>query len=165
MRVFAALLTLTIVASSFALKQKWYTYENNEAKMSIKFPAQFEESVKEKEKSTTYKAQMQGGGMLFLASGSVHKSTLENDIDGLLETSLNSFTKSLDGAIVSTERIELKGVQGSFSILTMGDGSNKIEYRVFLKGNKQYQIISAQLESEFDQEVADEFYKSFKILK
>ena len=165
MKLSAILLTLTIVASSFAMKQKWYTYENEKIKMTVKFPTQFKESVTEKEKSTTYKAQMQGGGMLFMVSGSVHKSTLENDVDGLLKTSLNSFVESLKGEIVSTERIELKGTQGSYSVLTMGENESKIEYRVFLKGNKQYQLISAQLESEYDQKTADEFYKSFKIMK
>ena len=153
------------MASSFAIKQKWYTYENQEIKMSVKFPAQFEESTTEKEKTTTYKAQMQGGGMLFLASGSLHKSSLESDIDGLLETSLESFAESLKGKIISTERIELKGAQGSYSVLTLGEDKTKLEYRVFLKGNKQYQIISAQLEGEYDQKTADEFYKSFKIMK
>ena len=164
MRIYIVL-ALFIVASSFAIKQKWYAYENQEAKMSIKFPAQFEETKTEKEKSTTYKAQMQVGGMLFLASGSVHQSTLENDIDGLLETSLNSFKESLKGTIVSTESIELKGAKGTFAVMTLGESEAKLEYRVFLKGNKQYQIISAQLETVYDQETADEFYKSFKILK
>ena len=120
MRIYIVL-ALFIVASSFAIKQKWYAYENQEAKMSIKFPAQFEETKTEKEKSTTYKAQMQGGGMLFLASGSVHQSTLENDIDGLLETSLNSFKESLKGTIVSTESIELKGAKGTFAVMTLGE--------------------------------------------
>jgi hypothetical protein len=103
--------------------------------------------------------------MLFLASGSVHKSTLENDIYGLLETSLNSFRESLNGTIVSTESIELKGAKGTYAVMTLGESNTKLEYRVFLKENKQYQIISAQLESVYDQKTADEFYKSFKIMK
>lgn len=165
MRKIAAFLTITLLISSFGLKEKGYAYESNEAKMSIKFPAEFEVSTIEKEKATTYKAQVQDGGMLFMASSSVHKSTLENDIDGLLETSLNSFRESLNGTIVSSESIELKGTKGTYAVLTLGQNNSKLEYRVFLKDNMQYQIITAQLDAEYDQESADAFYKSFKILK
>jgi len=51
----------------------------------------------------------------------------------------------------------------AYAVKTIGENNAKVEYRLFLKGNKQYQIILAQLEFEYDQKTADKFYKSFKI--
>ena len=164
MRISASLILLVVI-SSFSLNPEWFTYENNEIKMSIKFPAQFNETISEKEKSTTYKVQVNDGKMLFLASGSIHNSSVEKDIDGLLATSLESFNTSLNGEIISSNPIKLNGVTGTYALINVGEYNSKIEYRAFLNGDKQYQIISAQLSTEYDQETADEFYKSFKILK
>lgn len=165
MKLSAALLSIVLVASSFTIMAKWLTYENQEAKISIKFPAEYVESTTEQDKATTYKAQLQNDKMLFLASSSVHENSVENDIDGLLETSIESFGESLNASLVSVKPIKLKRVRGSLATFNFGAGNAKIEYRVFLNGNLQYQVITAQLGTEYDQEIADKFYKSFKILK
>ena len=102
---------------------------------------------------------------MFLASSSVHESSLENDVEGLLETSVESFGESLNATLVSVESIKLKRVNGSFATFSYGNQNGKLEYRVFLKDNIQYQIITAQLGGEYDQRNADKFYKSFKIMK
>lgn len=164
MKLSATLLSLILVASSFTKLQTWYSYENKETKISISFPAEFEEAKTEKEKSTTYKVQVQNEDMMYLASSSIHKSSLEKDIEGLQETSVESFRKSLNATLISVTPIALKSVSGSFAIFSYGEQNAKIEYRVFLKDKLQYQIITAQLGEEFDQDSADKFYNSFKIL-
>jgi hypothetical protein len=50
----------------------------------------------------------------------------------------------------------------AYAVITIGENNAKVEYRLFLKGNKQYQIISAQLESEYDQKTADKFTSRLK---
>ena len=165
MKLSAILLSLVLIASSFTTLKKWYSYKNEETKISVKFPAEYEETTSEQEKSVTYKAQFQNNQMMFLASSSVHESSLENDVEGLLETSVDSFGESLNATLVSVESIKLKRVNGSFATFSYGNQNGKLEYRVFLKDNIQYQIITAQLGGEYDQRNADKFYKSFKIMK
>ena len=103
--------------------------------------------------------------MFLMAISSHHENSLSNDTDGLLETSLESFNESLEAKLISSENIELKGVKGKYAVMEIGESKAKVEYRVFINGYFQYQVVSVQLDDDYDQKTADSFFKSFKILK
>ena len=59
MKNLAIVISICFLSSAFVVSQKWYKYENEEAKMSVKYSAPFEESVTEKENHTSSKKTTQ----------------------------------------------------------------------------------------------------------
>ena len=146
-------------------KVKWVSFTSELGKYTVKLPGEYEESVNEKETSTSYKVTSLYADVNFMVTSSVNVSTLEGDIDNLLDVSLSSFIEQLGGTIITQESLEVKGVKGIYASILLTEQNAMVEYKVFMHDVYHYQVLAYGTTETFDKELVQKYFKGFKILK
>ena len=103
--------------------------------------------------------------MSYLISSTHHQNDLESDIDNLLSTSINSFSQSVKGDIISQHDVERGNSKGKYADVLFDEGEVRLAYFVFIKGLYQYQVMAYASKQFYNVEDANRFFRSFKILK
>ncbi len=154
---------LLMLVSSAAPLAKKFKYKSEEGKMSVAFPAEFEESEEAiNDGAKTVKVSAILGDQNFFASYTVHDMPLDDPAD-LAQVSLDAFSEQLSGNILNTSPWTVKGQQGLKAMIKLEAQSALVDYRVLIHDHLQYQILVVGLESSWDQAAADAFFKSFKV--
>jgi hypothetical protein len=147
-----------------AQKQK---YSSEQGKMSIVFPAAYETSeISTSEDMQTLKTTSQLGDMTYFASYTLHSIPMENPED-LAKESLDAFVAQLNGVLMEQEIWKVKKHNGQLAHITLQieDANARIEYRVIIIGQLQYQIIAMTDADTWDSKTVKKFMKSFKVKK
>lgn len=159
-------LAVLLTCMAFRSPLGGYKYSPQEGKCSIVFPGEIEESETKKESYKTIKAQYTSNEQTLFFSYTLHDLVLDDTDGELNKVSKESFMGALK-AKVSQEsdwvikKQKQKGLSAKFSM----DNQNTIgEYRVFVHGNIQYQIVAIAQKSNYDDKMIDKFFKSFRVL-
>ncbi len=159
----SVILVILLFAVSYLHAQKSFVYDSEEGKLEIKFPCKFIEKENESETSRTVEIQCEKDGYSYFASFSIHKIDMGNPLE-IAEISLESFTKALKGIVITRTEWKVRKHEGIAAIIDMPDYGSKLEYRIILVGNIQYQLFVVAANNIYDEKTVDTFFKSF-ILK
>ncbi|MBV1887822.1 MAG: hypothetical protein KUG51_00875 [Urechidicola sp.] len=146
-------------------QENWSKFSSETGKFSVSTLGDISESVRETEKTTSFKINIIDGTMSYMISSTLHASDLESDIDNLLNTSINSFNESIKGVIISQQDVERDGSKGIYADVKISEGAVKLEYFVFINGFYQYQVMAYAVNESYDEDNANRFFRSFKILE
>ena len=81
----------------------------------------------------------------------------------LAKVSLEAFTESINGDISSQSDWKVKKSTGLQAIMEISEHGAKVDYRVVIIGNNQYQLVTIEMESDpLGQDIKDTFFDSFK---
>ena len=158
------ILILLLLSVSYTQAQKSVAYKSEEGKFSIKFPGEFKENITEKESAKTVKIQCELEKSNYFASYSLHKVDIDDPLE-MAEVSLESFTEAIHGVVVTRTEWKIKKNEGLKALIDLPDNGAKLEYRVILVGNIQYQLIVIAVDGAIDKKKANAFFKSFKLKK
>lgn len=146
---------------SITAQENWKTFNSETGKFSIDFIADVNVSQKSTEKVTTYKTKFTNDNMVIMVNSSRHRAALDGRKD-LLKKSLNTFVSSVGGTITESKEVENNGAIGTYATINLQDG-NLLEYKVYLKGFYQYQVIIYSRDENYNQEMANRYFETFKI--
>ena len=141
-------------------------YESSEFKVSIQFPGDYEENIKEKtgddDKITrTLRVTCKYSGNSYTLNVTKHPITF-TDTKSLAQTSLTSFTNALNGELISQETYTQKGNDGLDATIYLSESDRYVHYRVILIDRFQYQLVIIDKKSSLSDD-ADDFMSSFKM--
>lgn len=153
-----------LISVAFAPTAKGYKYSSAEGKMTVTFPAAFETEVNSQNDIETTKITAIVDEQTFFAAYTLHQTELEDQIM-LAQIALDSFSETLNGNILQQSAWKIKKNEGVQAVLNLDEQDAKIQYRVIMIGNLQYQLVVIAANSSFDQKAADSFFKSFKVKK
>ncbi len=156
--LFAALLISFV---SITAQENWKTFNSETGKFSIDFFANVTVSQVNKEKVTTYKTKFTNDNMVIMVNSSKHKAALDDRKD-LLKKSLDTFVSSVGGIITASKEIENNGAIGTYATMNLQNGIF-LEYKVYLKDFYQYQVIIYSKDNNYNQEMANRYFETFKI--
>jgi hypothetical protein len=142
------------------------TFSSKEGKFKVTFPSTYEETVSESEDQKTVKINCVKGERIMFASYTLHEIEITDHKD-MAEVSLDSFVEVLNGSLISKSEWKVKGNLGLQSVMTFESKEKiiKIEYRVVLVGQLQYQFVFIAPADDYDTKMAAKFFKSFQIIK
>lgn len=158
------LTTLLVFFSLIIIAQQKQTYSTEEGKFSIKFPNEIKEEIEESETSKAVKVSCALNEQTFLASYTLHKIQMENH-DEMEEFAIESFGNAIKGTTKFTAEWKLKNHSGLIAQYEMEEQGVRVDYRVLLVDQIQYQLIVLAANDNFDEELASKFFKSFKLKK
>jgi hypothetical protein len=163
---FVLMIAILLMAgtSTSVIAQDWTSLSPEGSFCKFKLPGEVKEEVSESDKVKTYKFSTEYNGIAFLFSYTVHVSNL-SDYQLLAETSLESFTESLGGNIVSEEEWKVKKNIGKKATIQIAALEAACQYRVVLAGQMQYQAVVVAPVNSFDAKTAKKFFKSIKIMQ
>ncbi len=145
-----------ILVSGIATAQ--VKYRSSEGKISAKFPCDYE--IENTGDSKTVKVKANCNNNLYYDSFIEHDENVE-DIDGILQISIDAFSEKLEGSIKKQSDFTMKKHAGLQAEIDFAE--NTVLYRVLMSGKMQYQMISLGSSGNFDRAVAEDFFKSIKI--
>ncbi len=160
----SSIILVLILSISYLHAQKSFNYSSDEGKFSIKFPGEYTETVVEKETAKTVKNQCEKDGINYLASYTLHYLEITDHLD-MAEVSLESFTEAVQGIIITRTEWKVKKHEGLRALIDLPDNGKKLEYRVILVGNIQYQLIAFAANDIFNEDDINSYFKSFKLMK
>jgi hypothetical protein len=142
------------------------TYSSKDGKFRVTFPGAYEETVGEGEDQKTVKINFVQGEHILFASYTLHETEITDHQD-MAEVSLDSFVEAVNGDLISKSEWKVKGNSGLQSVMTIESEEKiiKIDYRVVLVGQLQYQLVSIAPTDDYDTKMSDKFFKSFQITK
>ena len=146
-------------------QENWNEFSSETGKFLVSFIGNISESARETETTTSFKITIINGAMSYMIYSTMHKSDLESDADNLLNTSIKSFNESIKGNITSQQDVERNDAKGIYADMTLNDGTVKLEYFVFVKGLYQYQVMAYADVGSYDEDHANRYFRSFKILE
>jgi hypothetical protein len=155
--IFSLLLTATHL-----LGQSDFVYETEEGKFSIDFPAKYNVNSEEKGSIRTAQAMCAFDEHTLLATYTLHATEI-TDHDALADTSIVAFGNSVNGNLLSKTDWVVDGKKGRKAFYNLPEQNIKVEYRVLLVGQLQYQIIVMATNAKFDNEMAVTFFDSFRL--
>jgi len=154
------------VQSAAAEKVKWVKLKRKDLKFQARFPGEITTKTTEKEKLTTHKFNCTLHDVVYFIGASVHKVEM-TDHENMAKISLESFAKTLNGEVDAEKEWILKGNKGMQAIINVPSMGATIDYRVILIGQIQYQVVLtyANDNPDYSSEMAETFFKSFKVKK
>lgn len=156
------LITAFILTTAFAPAKKKFVFDSNEGKLTVTFPAEYTTDRDEGENVTTIKSTCTLDGITFFASYSLHQVEITDHKD-MAEVSYDSFIKSVGAELLSKTDWMVNNNPGIKAVMTLPDENVKLDYRVILVGNIQYQLVVMAAQSDYDEKTASAFFKSFKL--
>lgn len=139
------------------------TYKSEEGKFKIKFPGAIDITEKEKEKYKTTQITCTVNENVYFVVCTTHSAPMKKPKE-LAKVSLDSFVESLSGKISTKSDWDIKGNSGYIAVINI-DKTSVIHYRVVIVGQIQYQVVVIGKKTNYEEEVAKKFFKSFKICK
>jgi len=143
--------------------QKRYQFTTDEGNFKIKFPVEFTTERTEKESATTTKTSCTVDDQTFMASYTLHETELIDHIE-MAEVSAESFGESINGTLQSKTDWTVNNHTGLIAIFDLPEVEAKVEYRVVLVEQIQYQVIVLAKNINYNEEMAADFFKSFKLM-
>jgi hypothetical protein len=163
-RTALALFTLLFLFTSFAPSPKGFPYQSEEGKLSVVFPGDFTTERTEGNNNYTVKTTCTYNNQTYFVSYTMHSLELTDPLD-LAETSYDSFITALKGVMISKAEWTVKEHKGIKAMIDLPENSSKLDYRVIIVGNIQYQLIALAANIDYNEKDAESFFKSFKIEK
>jgi hypothetical protein len=166
--VLLALLLLIPAGKGFAqtttkAKPKWYAYSTEVGKIKAKFPGNPALENQDTEIGKKHTATARFGENTYMISYVIHSTTLAEQ-EKLADASLTAFRDKVKGQILNQSSWSVKKAgNGIRATIAMPDKDAKVEYRVILIGQIQYQVIVVAPTDKYDSKVADKFFKKVKI--
>lgn len=145
---------------------RWVTFTSEEEKVRIKFPGEPEVTDEMRDDGGHHvRAQYNNeNNCIYMFDVVRHTADLSFSED-LPQVSLNSFLETLDQKDYESDDYIVGKHKGLKALIHLKDNGITIDYRVLIAGQRQVQIIVMMPRAEWDQDVADKFFKSFKLLK
>lgn len=137
-------------------------YTSAEGKLSVVFPDYFTTSEMEEANFKTLKVQAQYDEIAFFVAYTIHETELEDNYN-LATISLESFAEALGTEIKEESDWIVKKNKGKRAMLYSSKDKLKGEYRAVVVGQIQYQLVVISTEDSWNEKMATEFLKSFKI--
>jgi hypothetical protein len=156
------LLSVFIITAAFAPAKK-AVYENEEAKFSVTFPGEYTTETEKGENVTTVKIICTYENQTYFASYSLHELTITDHME-MAEVSYDSFKEAVGGQTLSRSEWDIDNHKGLRSVMDLTESGVKLEYRVILLGNIQYQLVAMAANADYDEKAAAKFFKSFKLM-
>lgn len=157
------LITAFIMTTAFAPAKKKFIFKPEEGKLSVIFPAEYTSDRDEGENVTTIKTSCTLDGQTYFASYSLHQVEITEHKE-MAEVSYDSFIKAINGVLVSKSDWIVNNYEGIKAVMNIPTENVKLEYRVVLAGNIQYQLVVMASGADYDEKMADAFFNSFKLL-
>lgn len=132
--------------------------------MSIVFPGTYETERLPGENNVTIKTTCTVSDQTYFASYSIHQFEITEQ-EEMAEVSYESFMSSIGGSEASKSGWAVKKNKGIKAVLDMNEDYSKLEYRVVLVGNIQYQLVVLAAKSLYDEKSAAAFFDSSKLSK
>lgn len=139
----------------------WTKYRNDEGKVSIKFPAEFDVTVEESETATTYQIISELGKDVFMLSFTFHETEMDDPYN-LAQVSLESFNEAVGGELVKETDYKYEDYKGREAIVDLSDAGATVYYRVVIIGQIQYQLAVVDHSGNILDE-KDKFFNSFSV--
>jgi hypothetical protein len=83
----------------------------------------------------------------------------------MAQVSYDTFLSSIGGKEILKSAWDIKKNIGLKAIIDMPEDETRLEYRVILVGNIQYQLVVLAINSVYDGQAAAAFFDSFKLSK
>jgi len=159
------LVALSFLSVSTFAQDNWNDFSSETGKFSVDFSGNIKESSVEKEKSSSFKIAITKGEMSYMISSTKHQTDLSNEIDKLLNVSISSFKESVDATFISQQDVTRNDASGIYVDMIFSEGTVRLEYFVFIKGMYQYQVMAYSLIESYNEDEANQFFRSFTILE
>jgi hypothetical protein len=127
--------------------------------ISITFPGEFKQTVKEKENATTTKASCTLDGLTYFIGWTLHRIEM-TEHEKMAEVSLTEFNRAAGGEIIEEKAYKYKKHIGRSAKIQIGDKGFAL-YKVVLIGQNQFQLVVASNDDNFGS-TSKKFFKSFK---
>lgn len=164
--LYAVLLPLILFASQINLSSQidWGKIESDSAKFKAKIPGFYKTERTQKDKRLDIKYTTKLQGITYMISVAIHEIPLMDE-KNLAKISLYAFADKVgvDTATIVSKTVKTKIGHAQESMLNKGTWL--IHYRVYIYGNKQYQIIVFGESRHYRSDIAEKFMKYFKIKK
>lgn len=157
---FISLLVFSILLAPVIHGQDIHDFKSVEGKCSATFPGEYNIDSNETEYAKVVKVMCNTNTHTFLLSYSLHKNKMD-DHENMAEVSYESFIEAVGGQELSKEKWEINGHKGLKAIIEMPANNSKVDYRVVLVGDIQYQLASIASDKNYDEAVIAAFNDSF----
>lgn len=139
-------------------------YTSDLGKFSIEYKGEVRENTKQNESSTVYRASYRDQEMLFVISSTVQQNEIIN-ADALLKASLKIFKEAVKGEMIREKTITENNTNGIYAALHLKENDLNVEYKVFSKGLYLYQLMVFAKSDKYNQDLAQTYFKSFKMIE
>jgi len=163
-RTALALFALLFLFTSFAPSPKGFPYQSKEGKLSVVFPGDFTTERTKGNYHVTVKTTCMYNNQTYFVSYTIHSLELTDPLD-LAEASYDSFITAVKGVMISKTEWKVKELEGIQAMIDLPESGSKLDYRVIIVGNIQYQLIALAANIDYNEKGAGSFFKSFKIEK
>ena len=153
------LLILVSSASSLAQEDKWIRFSPPDSGFEIMLPSDPNEKVEKRSNYTTHMYSSTLGKTVYLVSYSDYTTVPEK----ALEANRDDFNKQMQATLLSSRSIELNGKAGIE--FTSEISAANIKSRIFLVGNRLFQMASLVFKDTQDDKNVDRFFQSFAFSK
>jgi hypothetical protein len=161
MRRTLGLFALFLVSQMSVLAQedKWIRFSPTGSGFEIMIPSEPTEKVETRANYTTHMYSSTKGRTVFLISYSDYTTIPEK----ALEANRDDFNKQMQATLLSSRNVELDGKTGLE--FTSEISAANVKSRIFLIGNRLYQIAALVFKDTQDDKNVDRFFQSFAFLK
>jgi hypothetical protein len=156
------LLSVFILVTSFTPAKKKFIFDSDEGRFSVIFPAEYTTETEKGEGVTTIKTSCTLKGQTYFASYSLHEIKMV-DHKEMAQVSYDSFMKAVGGELRSKTEWKVGDHSGLMAVMELVESSVKLEYRVVLVGNIQYQLVVMAPNADYNEKGAAKFFKSFTL--
>ena len=155
------LFALLIMASlnAFAQDEKWIRFSPAGSGFEIMLPSEPTEKVEKRANFTTHMYSSTLGRTVFLISYSDYQTIPAK----ALEANRDDFNKQMQATLLSSRNVEFDGKTGLE--FTSEISAANVKSRIFLVGNRLYQIAALVFKDTQDETRVDRFFQSFAFLK
>jgi hypothetical protein len=164
-RSLLSLVLVLAVASSLAAFQEgeWVKLAPAESGFSVMMPGKAEEELQRSDDFTLHLYSVSTPAGIYMASYGDYAPRINLDSDGELAANRDNFLKGLNARLIETRNITLNGYKGvEFT------GENDMTFfksRVYINGNRVYQIMTAVDTGKDDSANVNRFFASFAFIK
>jgi|SRR5678815_1024337 len=161
MRRTVGLFALFLLSSMSTLVQedKWIRFSPTGSGFEIMLPSEPNEKVEKRANYITHMYSSTMGKTVYLISYSDYTTIPEK----ALEANRDDFNKQMQATLLSSRNVELDGKTGLE--FTSEISAANVKSRIFLVGNRLYQIAALVFKDTQDDKNVDRFFESFAFLK
>jgi len=161
MRRTVGLFALFLLSSMSTLVQedKWIRFSPTGSGFEIMLPSEPNEKVEKRANYITHMYSSTMGKTVYLISYSDYTTIPEK----ALEANRDDFNKQMQATLLSSRNVELDGKTGLE--FTSEISAANVKSRIFLVGNRLYQIAALVFKDTQDDKNVDRFFESFTFLK
>jgi hypothetical protein len=142
-----------------AQDEKWIRFSPAGSGFEIMLPSEPVEKVEKRANFTTHMYSSTLGKTVFLISYSDYQTIPEK----ALEANRDDFNKQMQATLLSSRNVELDGKTGLE--FTSEISAANVKSRIFLVGNRLYQMAALVFKETQDETRVDRFFQSFQFLK